>query len=176
MIKRQIKANDIIRDIHAGLIDAELSERYDVSDSVLKMIFEKLVAAGAITQAEMEGRAAMRQESDSWEAFGSRNYIFFTIPIYDANDLNVEGTVSDISEQSLQVEGISTAASEKRTFLIRSDEFADVFPFVFDATCRWVRPVGGSAKLLAGFEIDSISEGGAKELRKLIGFLTLGGQ
>jgi hypothetical protein len=43
MIKRQIKANELIRDIHSGLTDAELSERYDVSEAVLQIVFEKFI-------------------------------------------------------------------------------------------------------------------------------------
>ncbi len=177
MTKRQIRANDIIEDIHAGLTDEGLCQKYDVSESVLKMVFEKLVGAGAVTRAEIDGRASLSQETEVWDAFeaGSRNYIFFTIPIYDANDLNVEGFVNDISEQNLLVEGITTSPDESRTFLIRADEFADVFPFVFDATCKWVQPHGAAGTQLAGFEIANISEGGSKELRKLIGLLTLGG-
>ncbi|MEW6350884.1 MAG: hypothetical protein AB1646_17640 [Thermodesulfobacteriota bacterium] len=175
MTKRQIRANDIIKDIRAGKTDEELGERYGISPTALKMVMEKLVAAGAISEEEIRGRTSMNEDRQVWEALrsGSRNYIFFTIPIYDTDDLNVEGTVNDVSEQGLQIEGVNTTVGERRSFLIRADEFADVFPFVFDATCKWVETSGETGPPLAGFEIDNISEGGSKELRKLIGLLTL---
>ncbi len=175
MTKRQIRANDIIRDIRAGSTDEELGAKYAMSSCTLKMVLEKLEAAGAISEAEILGRASMLEDRECGDALRStsRNYIFFTIPIYDADDLNVEGIVNDISEEGLQVEGVKTNVGDKRSFLIRSDEFADVFPFVFDATCQWVQSSGRAGPFLAGFGIDSISEGGSKELRKLIGLLTL---
>ncbi len=174
MTKRQIRAKDIINDIHAGKTDQELAEKYGISLSALEMVLEKLAAAGAISQEEIKGRASMIEDPQSCDPLRSmsRNYIFFTIPIYDADDLNVEGSVIDISEHGLQIEGVETTVGDKRCLLIRVDEFADVFPFVFDATCKWVQTSCGKGPLLAGFEIDSISEGGSKELRKLIGLLT----
>jgi hypothetical protein len=57
--------------------------------------------------------------------------------------------------------------------LVQADEFADVYPFTFDAVCRRVEESGDEDPYTAAFEITSISRGGRGELRKLCHFLGL---
>jgi hypothetical protein len=72
----------------------------------------------------------------------------------------------------MQVTGIKVKVGEAKSLLIQADELADVYPFVFDAACRWHEISEGQEA--AGFEITNITERSLKELQKLIRYLTLG--
>ena len=50
--------------------------------------------------------------------------------------------------------------------------FNNVYPFIFEAQCRWVS-MSEYEKLLSGFEVTSITDGGLEELRKLTRMLTI---
>ena len=56
MDKRKIQGKDILRDIKAGVDDATLMNRYALSAPALQSVFSKLLAAKALTQAELEER------------------------------------------------------------------------------------------------------------------------
>ncbi|MEW6352008.1 MAG: PilZ domain-containing protein [Thermodesulfobacteriota bacterium] len=176
MNRRRIPARVIIEDIRNGMTGAELMEKYEISREGLQLLLRKLVEARALRKADLvPGTAESTVTTDVSKARSApRNYMFFTIPVFDVDDLYTEGIVNDITEQGLQVEGIVAEVGDARTFLIRADEFAEVFPFAFEAVCRWVRYDSDSDTPLAGFEIVNISDGGRTQIRKLVQLLTLG--
>ena len=96
------------------------------------------------------------------------------MPVYDTSDLHAEGFLEDVSESGIRVVGMNVSEGDERTLMIRSDEFVDVYPFVFDATCRWRETADQTGDVVAGFEITNISDGSRGELRKLISLITLG--
>jgi len=172
--KRKIKAKEIIADIKSGMMDQELMEKYSVSQNALKSIFQKLIDSGSLQPSELEQRIP----PERLETYGEkprnlhRNYVFVKLPIYELENLLHEGEVVDITEGGLQVIGIESKVGEKKGFLIQADYFADVFPFSFEAECKWAtREKDGRCR--AGFKILSISEKGLEELRKLIRMLSL---
>jgi uncharacterized protein (DUF433 family) len=63
--KPKIKARDAVNDIRAGMTDAELMEKYDLSGKGLQSLFLKLFDIKAITQAELDQRSAGRQNTVS---------------------------------------------------------------------------------------------------------------
>jgi len=173
--KRKIKAKEILADIKAGMTDNELVVKYHVSQSALKSIFQKLIDAGSLTQSQLEERIP----PDRIKTYGEkprnlhRNYVFVKLPIYELENLLHEGQVVDITEGGIQIIGIEAKVGEKKGFLIQADYFADVFPFSFEAECKWAtRERDGRWR--AGFKILSMSEKGLEELRKLIRMLSLG--
>ena len=91
----------------------------------------------------------------------------YTIPIA----WNMEAWILDITEKGLQLTGLLAEVGQYRSLLIRADEFHDIFPFAFDALCKWVEYEDGENGV--GFEIVDISETGLNELRKLIRLLTI---
>jgi hypothetical protein len=103
----------------------------------------------------------------------ARNYLAFPVPVYEAESLLVQGEIIDITEKGLQVAGIEVQPQETKSFLIRADEFHDIYPFVFEARCQWVRKEDPDGKCVAGFQIVAISELGLEELRRLISVLTI---
>lgn len=174
--KRKIRAKDIVADVRAGLTNAQLMEKHQLSPEGLKGIFDKLVQAQALLELELADReweAPESSEEESAAAESVRSYVMFRLPIYDLDDMTVEGYVHDISEHEFMAEGIVAQIGDVKSLLIQADEFADVYPFSFDAVCRAVETRGGPEDLAATFEITSISEVGRGELRKLCRFLGL---
>jgi hypothetical protein len=172
--KRTIKAKEIVSDIRLGLTNQQLMDKYTISLNGLNNIFRKLVQAHALEESELEARLSLPLETS---AIGKRrvlqrNYVFVRLPIYDMENLVNEGQVIDINEEGFQVTGIETEVGENKGFLIQADYFADVYPFSFEAQCKWVSK-NEDEQCAAGFDITSISEGGLEELRKLIRMLTI---
>lgn len=54
--KPKIKVRDFVKDIRSGMTDSQLMEKHGVSASVLQSLLQKVVAAKAITQAEIDQR------------------------------------------------------------------------------------------------------------------------
>ncbi len=176
MDKRRIPASVIIEDIRNGMSGPQLMEKYQITAEGLQLLLRKLIDARALRKADLVGQTVESSVSTEVARARSapRNYMFFTIPIFDVDDLYTEGIVNDITEHGLQVEGIEASVGDARTFLIRADEFADVYPFAFEAVCRWVNNNAESETPLAGFEIVNISDGGRVQIQKLVQLLTLG--
>ncbi|MBI5572408.1 MAG: hypothetical protein HY914_20870 [Desulfomonile tiedjei] len=63
MDKRKIKGKDILRDIKAGVDDATLMHRYALSAPALHSVFSKLLAAKALTQAELDDRVPVSERT-----------------------------------------------------------------------------------------------------------------
>lgn len=174
--KRKIRAKDIVADVRAGLSNAQIMEKHQLSASGLKGIFDKLVHAELLLEIELAGRDLEHAEiSGEFKAPKEtpRSYMVFQLPLYDLDDLTVEGRVHDISEHDLMAVGITAQVGEVKRLLIQADEFADVYPFTFDAVCRSAETQGGPDELTTTFEITSISEVGREELKKLCRLLGL---
>jgi hypothetical protein len=56
MLKRRIPARDVVEDIRAGLSNTALKKKYDLSENLLRRLYEKLHAAGLITAKDYEQR------------------------------------------------------------------------------------------------------------------------
>jgi uncharacterized protein (DUF433 family) len=56
MSKREIKAKNILEDLRAGLTDDQLMEKYRLSPTGLKSLFDKMVAAKVMTKEEYAWR------------------------------------------------------------------------------------------------------------------------
>jgi len=174
--KMRIKADEIIQNIRSGMTDEELIAKYHVNSNVLRGIFEKLVDAGLLIRAELSGRASLATDSAIREQprTRTRHYTMFALPVYDLDDLTVEGYLLDITENGLKVSGLEVKKGQTKSLLVRVDEFADIFPFTLDARCRWVDRESDEHSVIAGFEITNISDVGLAELRNLSRMLALG--
>jgi PAS domain S-box-containing protein len=102
-----------------------------------------------------------------------RHYMVVAVPVYQSDDLLTEGTIIDISEQGMKIQGLPSKKGETKSLLVQGDQFHDVFPFVFDAECRWATKDEASGESLAGFQITTISETSLQELRKLVAALSI---
>ena len=173
MPKRRIVIRDFVRDVREGKTDYELMQSYDFDPLGLKNALAKMLEIKALLPSDLENRQPM---PGSAEAMADRRefprqYVLFSFPVYLADDLQSEGFVNDISERGLQVTGLEFAPGDTKSLLIRADEFAEIYPFVFDATCRWSKKEESDGQFISGLEITNISERGIEELRNLIGLL-----
>ena len=172
--KRSIKAKEIVSDIRSGMTNLHLMGKYNISLDNLHNIFKQLLDAHAIERSELEPLISiphLRINGGKRRRL-HRGYVFVKLPIYDLKDLLNKGTVVDISEVGLQISGIPTQVGDTKELLVQADYFADVYPFVFEAQCKWVSKAEDGV-LFSGFEITSITEGALEELRKLTRMLTI---
>jgi hypothetical protein len=170
--KKVIQAKQFIADVRSGFTDEDLCEKYKLTESDLPRLFKKLIQAKGMTAEELENRTIAQTDPTMRYRHLTRSYSLFSIPVYDTEDLELEGWITDITEKGLQMTGIPAEEGQTRSLLIRADEFHDIFPFAFDAKCKWVH-TDETNETLVGFEITDITETGMQELRKLIQLLTI---
>ncbi len=168
--KRTIRAKDIVNDIRARMTDSEIMSKYSLSAKGLDSIFQKLVEARAVKKEELFSRIVGCVDTVNLENERCflRSYPAFPLPIYETDNVHVEGTIRDISERGIQVSGIEAQVNETKEFLVRADEFQDIYPFVIKAQCRWVHRDGNQAEYVAGFEITEITEEALRQLRTIL--------
>lgn len=172
--QRDVSARALLEQIKAGRTDTDIMKTYGlVSARELQFIFKKLVDAGLLTSSEITNREEERRKTEpDIESAPTRHYVLFSLPVYDVDDLEAEGFVNEISEEEIEVVGISCGEGAAKSLLIRPDEFADIFPFVVDAECRKTgsSAAGGETSVL--YRITDVSSTGRDELRKLIRLLS----
>ncbi len=170
-LKAKIRAIDVIRDIRSGMSAAELMRKYKFSSRGLHVLFRKLLGAKAMTKDELENQPALYHVGDDVKGVRRllRKRTVFTVHVYDAKNPSAKGVVRDISEKGLCVEGIHSSIGEVKSFIIRTGVFGSGTTAVFEAKCRWVnRADTPGPRVVAGFEITSISTLDSTELRKLM--------
>lgn len=73
--KRKISAKEFVSDVRSGMNEAELKQRYELSDDALKKVFSRLAAAGFLTEDEIPrrseetmggARSSHREQDPSW--------------------------------------------------------------------------------------------------------------
>ncbi|MDQ7784461.1 MAG: hypothetical protein RDU20_16365 [Desulfomonilaceae bacterium] len=175
MANRRINLRSFVEDVRSGTSDTQLMSKYKLSGIGLQKAFTKLVDAELLDPSDIQGRLPSYESPIGVDALRvlARNYLAFPVVVYDTEDLRVQGDILDITEKGLQVAGIEVKPQETKSFVVRPDEFHDIYPFVFEARCQWVRREGPDGTWVAGFEIAEISEMGLEELRKLISVLTI---
>ena len=55
--KRKISAREVLADIRAGMTDSQLELKYSISNSSLRMVYRKLVAAGVLRKMSSQQRS-----------------------------------------------------------------------------------------------------------------------
>ena len=57
MSKQKLSAKAVMKDLRAGMSNAEIMEKYRISEKGLESLFQKLSGAGVLTQAEIIARS-----------------------------------------------------------------------------------------------------------------------
>ena len=169
--KRTIKAGDIIRDIRSGNTVSQLLAKYGVSLKTLRIVFRKLLNAGAMTKEELNSQKALYSNTVDLKGVRKLLRTITTLPlrIYDSGNPFATGYVRDITEKGVCIEGIEATVGEVKNFVVRSGAFGAGHTFVFEGKCRCVNKEEPSGKgCVAGLEITSISSLDSAELRRLI--------
>lgn len=174
--KREVRAKEVIEDLNAGMQNAELCKKYRLSERGLVKVLKKLVSAKLVSKDDIAPRIHDIQKPSEAQDIrkAPRCYPVFGILIHELDDLAVDYYIQDVSEKGFRIAGMPAKVGEVRTFLIQADEFVDVFPFSFEARCRWVKADSNMDEYTAGFEISKISEQGANELKQIIRHMTIG--
>ncbi len=162
----RISVRKLVRDIHSGMEDVGLMEKYALSAEDLNLVYEHLLDGRIPSFIDVSRNIQHR--------LSPRTYIFFALPIYDAEDPEDRGVVNDLSLSGLQVSGIDTAVGEKRTFVIQHHLFLPDDPVQFEAGCRWTAQDDSDWECISGFEITAISPEAKARLQELIDHLTMG--
>jgi hypothetical protein len=175
--KRKVKADDILRDLRAGMSDSELMTKYFLSSRGLQSILEKLLEANVLTKEQLLSFRRGIGGDDTVDVEPARLFprdlVEFPVPVYDSRNRHIKGTITDITEKGVGVRGIEVEVGETRMFVIPAADFTLVDSFAFEAQCRWVKREDVEGNLLAGFQITGISPDGLMQLRNLIRALTL---
>jgi hypothetical protein len=169
--KRKINASGIIRDIRSRMTVSQLMEKHGISSKGLRIVLRKLLDGRAITKVELGGDTALYR--DSLGVKGIRRWLrqatILPVWVYDSGNPSAKGSIRDISEKGVCIEGIEAAVGEVKNLIVRSGAFGEGHTAVFQAKCRWViKEETFGRKRVAGFEITSISGLDAAELRKLM--------
>ena len=70
MAKRKITGREVLKDIKAGMDDPELMDKYKLSAQGLQSVFNKLVNAGVLTQAELDARVPVSETNrGTWSLY-----------------------------------------------------------------------------------------------------------
>jgi hypothetical protein len=173
-VKIRIRVREFLKDFRTGSSDTVLMQKYGLSRSGLDTLFKRLLDLKAIKADELFGEPSeTRAAAGPSEARKLERYCLdFLCSIYDADNPGVAGTVRDISEKGVGVEGILARPGDIMTFVVTPEEFLDVYSFRFRAECRWNSVDAETQSLLAGFRIISITEQDLDRLKTLIPLLT----
>ncbi len=167
--KRKIRARDVIDDIRTGMNASDLMAKYQLTLRGLRIAFQKLVEADAVTRDELNNLKSLHTISVSGLRRFRRKRLDPPLKIFDGGDPFKSGVVKDISETGVCIQGIETEVGDLKNFIIRLGDFGRTSTMVFEAMCRWVEKDPTSRKArVAGFEITSISSLDSGELNKLI--------
>ena len=165
----RIPMKDFVHDIRAGLTDAAIMTKYNLTYQGLANAFKKLLEGRVITRAEIDWRPSEYYDSVILESVREfdRIDVHFHLPIVDQEEPQIQGSVEDISRGGVKVKGIESRVNEKRQFIILADRLARVDPITFEAQCRWARKENDGVSF-AGFKIISISESCLEALVTLV--------
>ncbi|MGC8906047.1 MAG: PilZ domain-containing protein [Desulfomonilaceae bacterium] len=172
--KRIIKAKEIAADLRSGMTAKELMIKYNVTPNTLRNMLRTLVNGRAISEEEANSVIVQLEEGSSPKNRRKypRYFVYVPLPIYDTDNLLTEGQVVDISEEGLRIRGIEAEPGDKKEFVVQPDYYGHVFPFSFEAECKWASK-NAAGEPIAGFKITDISDGGREQIRKIIRLLAL---
>lgn len=172
--KRRIDTKELVTDIHSGLTDVELMEKYKLSSRGLQRVFGKLVDSGAVIADNLSGRSISYDDSVTLKKVREsiRALPILSIDIYERNDPQTMGSIRDLSESGVGVRGLVAEVGELKSLVVAPDEFLEIEPFSFEAKCCWVRNEEGGKIRDAGFEITDIEEDSLMHLQELLQLMT----
>ena len=127
---RRLSARGIVKDIRAGLGNAELMTRYGLNPKQLRKTFDILLESKVINHGELRNDLSL--PPDQLQPINHREleryYLDFDLPIVETGPPEVDGKVRDITEKGVGVIGIPSEVDQVKTFLVLHDEFVLIEP------------------------------------------------
>ncbi len=175
-IEQREDLEEMVKDIHAKMIDSELMEKYQLSAAELKTVLNHLVETKVLTRAELYRRPILTDDSIDAETRRHlpRHRLAFLLPIYEADSPEIRGWVTDITDKGVGTAKIQATAGEVKPYVIVPRRLKDIDQITFKAECRWNSTEGPDQVPIAGFRITEISQDRLVQLRKFIRLITLG--
>ncbi|MBI5569341.1 MAG: PilZ domain-containing protein [Desulfomonile tiedjei] len=166
--KIKINAGDIVPDLRSGMTDSELMEKYHLSSRGLQSTFRKLVAGGFLHPDELVNRVPWYDDTADIRdmRLHPRETAAVPVAVCEQGNPSNRGVVRNFASRGLGTRGLRAEVNEVKDLVVLGDDFGELEPFEFRATCRWVKYDG--AAWVAGFEITEIREDGLAELRKFL--------
>jgi hypothetical protein len=160
----------LINDIHGGLTDAELMEKYHLSAAELRRRLLQLMSDNAVISADVYWRPILYdyEVSDDDRRATPRYPLELLLPVNEIGSPEpASGFLVDINEKGGCVKGMNPSVGDTVTLRIEPGTLASADEIIVDVAFRWVQRVG-DADFLAGFQILAISERDSSLLRELI--------
>jgi hypothetical protein len=174
--KRIIQAGDIVKDVRAGMTDADLMAKYGLSAKGLESAFTKLLNSRILTVGEIYGQRRSGQDTVIIDDVRElpRHFLSMTLPIYEPTNPEHRGRIRDVTEKGVGISGIQARIGEVKSFAIGCRPFLDVDNIWLEAECRWINSGKKIEEWYGGFQITKISPRDLRSLRELIRLLSLG--
>jgi len=173
--RKTVKVKEFVIDFRAGMTDAALMAKYQISRASLDYLYQRLVEVKALKPESLLGRGSLRTEAVMPSQLREFEWLCldFELPIFEAGNPAVRGRVKDITEKGVGTVGIRSHRHEVLTLAIKPDVFLGVEAFTFTAECRWCRYDDTSDSFLAGFQFTEITESDSERLKTLLELLVL---
>jgi hypothetical protein len=169
--KKQIPVKAFLADMHGGMTDQQLMEKYKVSSRGLQRVFRKLLDADAITPAQLRGRVPSFEDTVSLDfenlRFPSDEHLECLVPVYDETAPSCVGSLCEIGDNGLTIEGLTVEPGQVRRIVVAAHDFFQIDSFTIELKCKWAKPEEPGKPPVAAFEIASIAESDKPNLRSL---------
>lgn len=170
--KRQIPVKQFLNDMKAGMTDLQLMEKYRVSSRGLQRVFKKLLDVDAVTPAELRTRVPSFEDTVSLDfenlQFPTEEHLECLVPVYDATDPTYTGSICEIGDNGLTIEGLPAKPDEVRRIVVAAQDFFEIESFTVEVRCLWAKPALAGKPPVAAFEITSIAQNDSPNLRSLV--------
>jgi hypothetical protein len=175
-IEQREDLEEMVKDIHAKMIDSELMETYQLSATELKTVLNHLVDTKVLSKAELFRRPILADDSIDAEPRRHlpRHRLAFLVSIHEADSPEIRGWVTDITDKGLGTAKIHATVGEEKPYVIVPRRMKDIDQIILKAECRWNSTEGPDQVPIAGFRITEISQDRLLQLRKFIRLITLG--
>jgi hypothetical protein len=175
-IEQREDLEEMVKDIHAKMIDSELMETYQLSATELKTVLNHLVDTKVLSKAELFRRPILADDSIDSEPRRHllRHRLAFLVSIHEADSPENRGWVTDITDRGLGTAKIHATVGEVKPYVIVPRRMKDIDQIILKAECRWNSTEGPDQVPIAGFRITEISPDRLLQLRKFIRLITLG--
>lgn len=176
----EARHKEILEDLRAGMTNDELREKYRLSRTKLRELFEDFADSGNLEKKEgayaiPNWRIPRRHLIWTHQIAGygmKRRYVVASTLVYDAFEPDVKGQLSEVAGDTILTKGIGCALYQPATLVVQSEYFRSGKPLVFDAKCDWVRPFQSGEPSTAEFTITNMANCVQQEFLEFIELLT----
>ena len=114
-IERQPDLDELVRDVHAKMIDSELMEKYHLSAVELKGVLKHLIDTKVLTLPELYSRPILSDERSISESRrqSPRFRLAFLVSIYESDSPKIRGWLTDITEKGMGTTGMMRTWGDK---------------------------------------------------------------